>query len=196
MRRTVVARNAVMALDWHTGAPMLTLWLDKQFRSEAETILQEWRDGKQYEVTIALKRKRRSLDANAYCWHLIGQIADKIQTSKEEVYQTMLKRYGQGGVVKIPDAQKDIVLRQVQYWEPHEKLPPEEIAQYYRIWVGSSKYNTQEMSALIDGIVSEAKELGIQTMTLAELALLKESWRSKASEQSHSDRELDKRPGA
>ena len=30
---------------------------------------------------------------------------------------------------------------------------------------GSSTYNTREMSVLIDGVVTEAKELGIETLT-------------------------------
>jgi hypothetical protein len=41
---------------------------------------------------------------------------------------------------------------------------------------GSSTYNTKEMSVLIDGVVSECKELGIETMTPDELAGLKNEW--------------------
>lgn len=47
---------------------------------------------------------------------------------------------------------------------------------YYHVWVGSSQYNTREMSILIDGIVSEAKELGIETATPDELAQMKSLW--------------------
>lgn len=39
---------------------------------------------------------------------------------------------------------------------------------FYRI-KGSSQYNTREMSRLIDGLVSECKECGIETLTPEEL---------------------------
>jgi hypothetical protein len=51
----------------------------------------------------------------------------------------------------------------------------EEISRY-RLINGSSLYNTLEMSKLIDGIVSEAKELDIQTATPEELRIMKERW--------------------
>ncbi|MDQ9744386.1 hypothetical protein RF397_17385, partial [Acinetobacter baumannii] len=56
---------------------------------------------KLYIAQIKEYRKKRSLDANAYCWKLIGDIADALRTSKEEVYLLMLKRYGQGGMVSL-----------------------------------------------------------------------------------------------
>ena len=60
--------------------------------------------------------------------------------------------------------------------EEHEKLAAEERAQYFRVYLGSSNYNTQEMSLLIDGVVEECKELGIETLTPQELAAMMEAW--------------------
>lgn len=57
-----------------------------------------------------------------------------------------------------------------------ESLPDEERAQYYRFWVGSSKYDTEEMAKLIDGVIEEAKALDIETATPEELARMKEEW--------------------
>ena len=45
------------------------------------------------------------------------------------------------------------------------------------ILIGSSQYDTRSMSILIDGIVQDAKELGIETMTPNQLADLKNSWK-------------------
>ena len=39
-----------------------------------------------------------------------------------------------------------------------------------------STYDTKEMSVLIDGTVADAKELGIDTITPAELQEMKERW--------------------
>lgn len=46
----------------------------------------------------------------------------------------------------------------------------------YKIYRGSHTYDTKEMSVLIDGTVADAKELGIDTITPAELQEMKERW--------------------
>ena len=45
---------------------------------------------------------------------------------------------------------------------------------------GSSVYDTKQMSILIDGLVADAKELGIETMTPDELERIKTAWGDKA----------------
>ena len=44
-------------------------------------------------------------------------------------------------------------------------------------YYGSSAYDTAEMSRLIDSLVSEAKSLGIETLTPNELERLKTAWK-------------------
>lgn len=129
-----------------------------------------------YQAEIKKAQKKRSLDANAYAWELIGKLADVLRKGKDEVYLELLKSYGQGGVVKIPDSQADSILRIIKYWEPHEHLMPEATARYYRIWVGSSHYTTHEMSVFIDGIISECRQQEIDTRTPEEIALMKARW--------------------
>lgn len=128
-------------------------------------------------VSLEIKRQydKRSLDANAYAWHLIGELADAFNVSKELVYLIMLKRYGQGGVVKIQDKDADAFKRQVKYWEEHDKLRDER-ASYYRFWVGSSHYNTHEMYTFIQGLVSECKDQGIETLTPKEMQEMMAEW--------------------
>ena len=48
---------------------------------------------------------------------------------------------------------------------------------HYKIFKGSSEYNTKEMAVLIDGIISEAKELDIETLPPVEVERLKEMWK-------------------
>ena len=47
---------------------------------------------------------------------------------------------------------------------------------HYKVYKGSSEFDTREMSIFIDGIVYEAEELGIQTMTPNEIARIKAAW--------------------
>jgi len=133
----------------------------------------------EYDAELKQHREKRSLDANAYAWVIITKIADSMRPplSKDDVYLTMLKRYGQTGVVKIQNEDAERFKRQFKYVEEHEKFLPEAKAQYFRFWVGSSNYNTAEMSIFIDGVVNEAEEMGIETMTPTELERIKSEWK-------------------
>ena len=132
---------------------------------------------KTYVCTIRQYRKRRSLDANAYAWSLINELANVMRTSKDECYQLMLKRYGQSSVVSVVEEATELFKKSVKYCEEigNATLNGKEF-KHIRVFAGSSTYDTREMSILIDGIVSECKEVGIETMTPAELERLKGEW--------------------
>jgi hypothetical protein len=121
-------------------------------------------------------KEKRSLNANAYAWVLITKISNVLRASKEEIYFLMLKRYGVSEVVSI--ISNIDVTGYFKYYEEFGRsvLNNKEFT-HYKIFKGSSEYNTKEMSILIDGIVSEAKNLNIETMTPDQLALLKQEWK-------------------
>ncbi|MDD7129839.1 MAG: hypothetical protein PUH91_13700 [Prevotella sp.] len=48
-----------------------------------------------------------------------------------------------------------------------------------QVYYGSSTFDSKEMSVFIDGIVSECKELGIETMTPRDLEVMKTAWQSR-----------------
>lgn len=129
----------------------------------------------EYEISKA--KQKRSLNANAYAWQLMTKIADVMRISKEEVYLDMLKSYGQGGAISVQEKFAENFKRTYKY---HESLGKSDLKgktfEHFRFWVGSSEYNTQEMSILIDGIVQEAKQLKIETLTPLELERLKNEW--------------------
>jgi hypothetical protein len=141
----------------------LTFEIDGDFRTQYDEL-----KGKDLEINVKVFRQKRSLDQNSYAWVLIGKIADKLRANKDDIYLLMLKRYGQGGAVKVRKQDEDTVIRSFDYYEEHEKLYTDD-EKYYRVWVGSSKYNTEEMTIFVDGIISEAKEMGIETLTPDEL---------------------------
>jgi hypothetical protein len=122
-------------------------------------------------------KEKRSLNANAYAWSLITKIADALRTSKEECYLEMLKRYGQSEIVSVLSCID--VSGYFKYYEPlaTATLQGKEFT-HYKIFKGSSEYTTLEMAVLIDGIVSEAKELGIETIPPKEIERLKTMWRA------------------
>lgn len=115
------------------------------------------------DITIKALKNKRSKNANDYFWELVGQMADKLGAKKEEIYFEQLKKYGQGITVTVQDG-VDLTRAGFKYFEKLQdgiKNGTKFVA--YRVYIGSSQYNTKEMSVLIDGTVQDAKELGIQT---------------------------------
>ena len=164
------------SLDYKTQKALVTLELNE--RNLATNMYDSLNLVDKLAITVDKYREKRSLDANAYAWLLIGKIADCVGTSKDEIYLELLKRYGQTYVTKVKHEEVEIFKRDHKYWEEHEKLESEEKAQYFRVWVGSSRYNTKEMSIFIDGIVSEAEELDIPTKTPNQIAEMVSLWES------------------
>ena len=139
-------------------------------------VLEELANLKDQELQIDVDkfRNKRSLNANAYCWKLITQIADKTKTDKWSVYKELLVRYSNSYEYLIvkPQAVKSLekvfrVIKNVGEGQIKGNKAIQ-IQGYY----GSSTFNTKEMSTFIDGVVSEAKELGIETETKEEIERL------------------------
>ncbi len=161
-------------LDYKTQKAVLTLELNE--RNNATKMYDKLNQCEKLAINIDKWRDKRSTEANAYAWVLVGKIADCVGASKDEIYLAMLKKYGQTFVCKIPNNHVDRFKRSEKYWEEHESLDAEEKAQYFRVWVGSSNYNTEEMSIFINGIVDEAKELDIDVRTPDQIAEMMSLW--------------------
>lgn len=128
-------------------------------------------------------KKPRSLNANAYCWVLLGKIADVIGSTKEEVYREYIKNKG---IFRLITMNYDAVDTFIRVWQErglgwicdrseskYEDMI--DVVAYY----GTSSYNSKQMANFIDYVVEEAKNLGIETLTPDEITRLKELWSEK-----------------
>ena len=150
-------------------------------RDDVRALWDELHDG---EVKVEIKKwhDRRSLNANSYCWLLLDKLAEKLNMAKTDVYRQMILNVG--GVsttVCVKDAAADAL---VSAWRERgigwmaecqeSKLPGcTNVVLYY----GSSVYDTKQIGQLIDRVIEECKQFGIETMPPEELAALKESWK-------------------
>ncbi len=135
-------------------------------------------------VNIEFKkyRKARSLDANAYMWVLCRKIGKKVGNTDKGIYREMIRRRG---VCVVFPLLKEAVESHKRRWESKgdgwlcDIMGDSKIDGYTNVknFYGSRTYNTKEMADLIDEVVFECKELGIETMTPNELAVLKSSWK-------------------
>lgn len=153
---------------------------------------EELQDVELLDIRIEKHRKKRSLDANAYFHVLVCKLADKLRISKARCKNMMICRYGQplfadseGEEVRMVTLTTNIPVSQM--WEievahcmPYETLIDESGEELirYRVYRGSHTYDTREMSILIDGIVSECKEQGIETMPPDELERMLQRWKA------------------
>lgn len=136
------------------------------------------------EAEIQHKKKKRSLDANAYAWVLFGKLATALTIPKEDVYRGMVKDIG--GNYTIVPVREDAIDKWCEIWS-HNGVGwfCENIGEcrrtkgYYNLmcYHGSSTYDSKQMARLIDGAVEMCKEYGIETMPPAELEALKGAWK-------------------
>lgn len=133
--------------------------------------------GKQLAVEIKPQRIRRSLDANAYMWVILAKMAAVLHTTKDELYLHVLEDYGQFTHIVVPPG---AVERMTKAWRTVRNLGPVYVGGrkgvQLQVYYGSSGYSTAEMATLIDGVVDEAKGIGVETLTPDELARMKSEW--------------------
>lgn len=165
--------NLTIGLD---GKQQLTLALDEDFKPQYDSLR-----GKELDIAIKPYRKWRSRDANAYAWVLIDKIAAAVGASRESIYREAIRQIG--GVSEIVCVQDEAVDKLRRSWARNgigwqaETMPSKlEGCTNVILHFGSSVYNTAQMSALIDRLVVDAKELGIETMTPAEIENLMNLW--------------------
>ena len=116
-------------------------------------------------------KEKRSLSQNAYAWKLITEIGNVLRKSKEEVYQMMLKDYGQSEIIVILSS-----VNPVGYFKYYDKVRDVIIKgnqfTQYKIYKGSSEFDSKEMSIFLDGIIQECKQLDIEVLSPDEIARL------------------------
>lgn len=132
---------------------------------------------KMLNLTAKIHREKRSLDANAYAWVLMQKIAEAIHTDKWSVYLMMLERYSPvfTHIIVRPEA----VERVMGEWRTVKVLGPIQVNGSSGIQLQcyfSSTFDSKEMASFIDGIVSECKEMGIETLPPDEIERMRREW--------------------
>lgn len=144
-------------------------------KSDVKLLYDTFNNVEKLDIKVVKHREKRSLNANNYAWKLITEIANKLRVDKEEMYIMMLKKYGQSEIISV--LSHIPILEYVKYCEEAgESKLNGKLFKHYKVFKGSSEFNTQEMAIFIDGIVEDAKEMGIPTETPEQIANLKNLW--------------------
>ena len=156
-----------------TGKQRVTIELDGDLRPDYEKL-------RETDVSVDLKkfRKKRSLDQNAYAWKLIGDLAAVLRVSPEDVYRNAIRDIG--GNYEITPIRIDALESWKRIWQSHgigwvcEEIGASKLDGYTNVrnFFGSSTYDSAQMSRLLDVIIRECKEQGVEHLTHMELARL------------------------
>lgn len=163
-------------------AEQLMLWL-----------MHNGEDGKAYDLTE--HREKRSLSQNAYYHVLLARLADKLRISVNRLHNELLRDCAHpfiiGGKVAmqtIPDteaAEQAVLEAETYHLKPTAGIITGNDGQVYRWYVvlrGSSTFDVSEMTGLLDRLIAECKQQGIETMTDAELERIRAYERNKEQE--------------
>ena len=135
------------------------------------------------DIEIKTKRKKRSIDSNSYMWIIADKIAQAVGITKEEVYRKHIHDVGVFDDIAIS---KNATADFIKNFESNgtgwiAEIQPCKLkgCNKVRCYYGSSTYDSKQMARLIDSIVEEAKEWGIETLTPDELERMNELWNTK-----------------
>ena len=133
-------------------------------------------DDKDYIIELKEYKHKRSLNANAYAWILIDKLAAYHGLTPEYVYKSACEDIGGNSfIISVSNSAADTLVRTWECkgigWQA-VKLGEREGEAEYRLIYGSSVYDTAQMSRLINLLVSECVQVGIETMTEKEIESL------------------------
>lgn len=166
-----------ISYDFVTKKPKITFLVDSiQDVEELQNIDRLQIEAKKY-------HKHRSLDANAYFHVLINKLARKIGTSDTEMKIKMNLEYGTVAInedgtkvgIKIPYGSH------IEKFYPYAKKFGECVDnditfEKFLLYKPTHELNSKEMAQLINGVVYECKENGIETLPDDELNSLLGEW--------------------
>ncbi len=180
MQTTGIITN--LDIDYETRKPKISLILDTNSLDIVEQLKNE------NKLNIEMKKwyKKRSLDANAYCWVLCNNIANELSkngiTTKEEIYRDAILQVGSFEPFIVQEKTFEKFKR---IWEKQglgflvQEVSRQDKCVKVNCYYGSSTYDSKEMSLLIEILIQLAKSLNLETKSQNEINSLLESWDKK-----------------
>ena len=130
----------------------------------------EIEENKKYELKEY--KEKRSKNANAYLWELLGKLQDKLIIPKEDLYKNYIREIGAFDTLAIKNEAVETFVRE---WNARglgyqvELITSNDVVTELAIYYGSSAYNTKQMSNLIELVVEDCEEQGIETKSADEI---------------------------
>lgn len=169
-----------LSIDYKTKQALVTFQLDCHPK-----FLEAFRE-KVLRVKVTQYRKQRSRSQNSYYWELLTQTAVKLGCSTSRLHNEMLQVHPRpwvigGKVAHVPIPNTDEAWDQAMEAQDYHIKPGSQVVTgtdgvEYRTWTvlrGSSSYDTEEMTVLLNDLIATAKEVGVETETPDEIARMR-----------------------
>ena len=178
MSESITFREVKLEGGWLMVKP------DREDLGKAMAIVRKHKD-RLYDLEIKEHRKKRSQDANAKMWALINEMSVILHIPPEEIYQGYIPDVG-GNYWIAPVLPEEIDRRATDWCRGHigrmvDDMGPCRITElngYHnlKMYRGSSEYDVPTFSRLLDLVIQDCKQLGIETMSEMERSRLLEEW--------------------
>ena len=176
MSETITFRELKLEGGWLMVKP------ERDDLGKAMAVVRKHKD-RLYDLEVKEHRKKRSLDANAYCWVLINKIADALRITPIEIYRQAIQNVG--GNYEILPVKEEAAEHFKQVWQaqglgwPCVDMGKSKIDGYrnLRAYYGSSTYSTTQMAQLIDILIQDCRALDIEVKSEEEIASIMGAWK-------------------
>lgn len=118
-----------------------------------------------FEVNVY--KEKRNKDQNAKYYKLLNQLSKKLKIGVEELHFNMLKNYSTRFEMLVPATTE---IRGIEYYERKSKIVKDGKEFYvYHVYTSSHELKTDEFAILLDGLIQECKQQGIDTRSPSEI---------------------------
>ena len=178
MSETITFRHIKLEGGWLMVKP------EPETIGKAMVIVRSHKD-RLYDLEVKEHHKSRSNDANKKLWALINEMAVILHLPPVEIYQGYIPDVGKNYCI-APVKPEDIAERSADWCRGHigrmvDDMGPcrtSDLKGYHnlKMYRGSSEYDAPTFSRLLDLVIQDCRQLGIETMSERERSLLLEEW--------------------
>ena len=116
---------------------------------------------------IEVKKKKRSKNSNSYFWEMLQQLCFELNLDVIQEYRKRVKELGVFQTFELDT--KNLATFEFVWCSRGKGWFTEKVDEIgnktiLNAYYGSSSYNSKQMSRLIDNLVQDCKEVGIQTL--------------------------------
>lgn len=178
---TLKVKNSISFKALESGETEVSFVVDKMNYSE-KTHVRAALEGAGEALSLVLSkfRQKRSLNANNYAWVLLQKLAEERGQTKEEVYREFIKQYG---IFRPVTVNKEAAETLEYIWQKNglgwvvEETGRTNESVDLLMYYGSSTYSTRQMARLLDAIVNDCKQCGIETLPPEQIEEMKRMWK-------------------
>ena len=116
---------------------------------------------------VDIYKGKRNNDQNAKYWKLINELSKKLKMGVFQLHKQMLRDYSKQGQICTPSSYD---MSAIKYYDIKSKFIKNDIEySVYQVYTPSHELKTDEFAILLDGLIQECEQQGIETRSPDEI---------------------------